>query len=226
MGPSLLYCQCCHGVFVRAFFVATPGDVTNYLELINWMLRRHDDETSVATLVETLNVAVQREDEDELSSAKRLRRLNTECGLMYGEGALRGLFLESVHRAARATVLVRNIAGMTMVELARLAQTNSYEHRWLRHEQRTERTKEREPLAKETRLGRQVRLAATPRVSGGTRTYPPRDAPVRVVGPVDSPNRVVEAVDDPTPGCGDNPRRRPRQGDDASRPISRTGEHP
>ena len=25
MGPSLLYCQCCYGVFVRAFFVATPG---------------------------------------------------------------------------------------------------------------------------------------------------------------------------------------------------------
>ena len=25
MGPSLLYCQCCYGVFVRAFFVATPS---------------------------------------------------------------------------------------------------------------------------------------------------------------------------------------------------------
>ena len=46
-----------------------PGDVTNYLELINWMLRRYDDETSVATLVEILNVAVQRDDEDELSFA-------------------------------------------------------------------------------------------------------------------------------------------------------------
>jgi len=25
LGPSLLYCQCCHGVFARAFFVATPA---------------------------------------------------------------------------------------------------------------------------------------------------------------------------------------------------------
>jgi len=25
LGPSLLYCQCCHGVFARAFFVATSA---------------------------------------------------------------------------------------------------------------------------------------------------------------------------------------------------------
>jgi len=35
-----------------------PGEVTSYPELINWMLRRHVDEASVATLVEALNVAV------------------------------------------------------------------------------------------------------------------------------------------------------------------------
>jgi len=51
------------------------------------MLRRHVDEASVATLVETLNVAVQRDDEDELSFAERLRCLNTERGFMYAEGA-------------------------------------------------------------------------------------------------------------------------------------------
>jgi len=55
-----------------------PGEVTSFLELITWMLRRHVDEASVATLVETLNIAVQRGDEDELSFAERPRRLNTE----------------------------------------------------------------------------------------------------------------------------------------------------
>jgi len=35
-----------------------PGEVTSYLGLINWMLRRHVDAASVETLVETLNVAV------------------------------------------------------------------------------------------------------------------------------------------------------------------------
>jgi len=35
-----------------------PGEVTFYLELMTWKLRRHVDKASVATLVETLNVAV------------------------------------------------------------------------------------------------------------------------------------------------------------------------
>jgi len=120
-----------------------PGEVTSYLELINWMLRRHVDKASVAKLVETLNVAVQRDDEDEFSCAERLRRLNTECGFMYGEGALKGRFLEGVYRAARGTVQERNTPGMTMAELARVAQTKRDEHRWLRLETLQERTQER-----------------------------------------------------------------------------------
>jgi len=75
----------------------------------------------VATLIETLNVAVQRDDEDELSFAKRLRRLNTECRFMYEEGALKKRFVEGVDRVARATVRERKTPGMTMAELARVA---------------------------------------------------------------------------------------------------------
>jgi len=164
-----------------------PGEVTSFLVLITWMLRRHVDAASVAALVETLNVAVQREDEDELSFAQRLRRLKTECGLMYGEGALTGRFVADVHRAARGTGRERNTPGMTMAELARVAQTKSDENRWLRLEQHKERTKERELLAEETRPRRQARLAASPRLSGGPRGYPPRDVPVRVIGAVDAP---------------------------------------
>jgi len=120
-----------------------PGEITSYLELINWMLRRHVDEASVATLFETLSVAFQRDDEKELSFAERLRRHNTECGFMHGEGALKGRFLEGVYRAARATVRERNTPGMTMAELARVAQTKGDEHRWLPLEQLEERTQVR-----------------------------------------------------------------------------------
>jgi len=212
-----------------------PGEVTSYLELINWMLRRHVEEASVATLVETLNVAVQRDDEDELSFSERLRRLNTECGFMYGEGALKGLFVEGVYRAARATVRERNTPGMNMAEVARVAQTKGDEHRWLRLEQLKERTKEREVLAEEARLRRQARAAALPRASGGPRGYPPRDFPVRVVGAVDAPTpgsgarheaaRLTEP-DGSTPRGGDNSRRRFRQRDEPPRPKPRTGEYP
>ena len=41
-------------------------------------------------------------------------------------------------------------------------------------------------LAVETRLRLKARLARSPRVSGGARGYPQRDAPVRVVGAVDA----------------------------------------
>jgi len=65
------------------------------------MIRRHVDEASVATLVENLIVAVQREYEEKLSFAKRLHRLNTECGFMYGEVPARGA-LWKVSTARRA----------------------------------------------------------------------------------------------------------------------------
>ena len=106
---------------------------------------------------------------------------------MYGEGALKGRFVEGVHRAARATVRERNTPGMIMAELARVAQTKGDAHRWLRLEQHKERTKEREALAEEARLRRQARVAALPRVTGRTRSYQQRDAPVRVVGAVGAP---------------------------------------
>jgi len=164
-----------------------PGEMTSNLELINWILRRHFDEASVATKVETLNVAVQQDEEDKLSFAKRLRRLNTECGFMYGEDALKGRFVKGVHRAARATVRERNTSSMTLAELARVTQTKGDEHRWLRLEQLKVRNNEREALSQEARLRRQARAAALPRVTGGTWGYQPRDAPVRTVGKVGAP---------------------------------------
>ena len=168
-----------------------PGESTSYLELINWMLPRHVDEASMATLIQTLNVAVQRDDKDKLSFAERLRRLNTECGFMYGEGTLKERFVEGVHRAARATARERNTPGMTMAKLSRVAETEGNEHRWLLLQKLMEQTKEREDLAEVARLRRQALAAALPRVLGEARGCPPRDVPVR----------VVRTVDDSTPGA-------------------------
>ena len=105
------------------------GEVTSYLELIIWILQRHVDEASVAALFETLNVAVRLDKDDELSCAERFRRLKTECRFMNGEGALKVSLVEGVHRAARPTICERNTPGMTMLELARVAQTKGDEYR-------------------------------------------------------------------------------------------------
>jgi len=136
---------------------------------------------------------------------------------MHGEGALKGRFVEGVHRAPRATFRQRNTPGMTMAEFARVVQTKGDEHRWLRLKQRKERTKEREALTEEAQLRWQARVAASPRLSGGARANPPRDAPAGVFGAVDASTSGAGArhdesrpwaPDGSTPGGGDNSRRR------------------
>lgn len=44
-----------------------PGEVTSYLEVVNWLLRAMLDEAALATHVEELTQAHQEEVEDELS---------------------------------------------------------------------------------------------------------------------------------------------------------------
>jgi len=148
-----------------------PGEVTSYLELVNWMIRMHADEASIALRVEEFNRASQEDGEDELSLAERLRRLNTECGFLHESGALKGRFVEGVHRAVRATVRERNTPAMTLAELSRLAQTKGDEFRWLRAEQQKVRAEEARKTAEASRLRLQARQTLVPRTPPRTRAY-------------------------------------------------------
>jgi len=56
---------------------SNPGEVSSYLELVNWIIRMHADESTVASLEEQFRQAHQEEKEDEKSYAERLRGLNT-----------------------------------------------------------------------------------------------------------------------------------------------------
>ncbi|GAB0498452.1 hypothetical protein MMPV_009796 [Pyropia vietnamensis] len=119
-----------------------PGEVNSYLELINWMLRYHADEASLAAQVEEFNRATQTPGESERTFAERLRQLNVLCGFIHPQGVIKGRFVEGVHRAARVTVRERNTPSMTLAELARIAQTKGDEYRWIVSDQRREREKE------------------------------------------------------------------------------------
>lgn len=142
-----------------------PGEVTSYLELVNWILRLHADEASLAVQVEEFNRATQSKGEEEREFAERLRQLNVLCGFLYPQGVIKGRFVEGVHRAARATVRERNTPTMTLAELARIAQTKGDEYRWLVSEQRKEREKEVKGMEAS-------RFRRTARVPSYTRTYP------------------------------------------------------
>jgi len=72
-----------------------PGGVRYYLELVNWIIRMHADESTVACLVEQFHHSRQEEKEDEMSYAERLRVSNTSCGLLHSTGALEGRYVEA-----------------------------------------------------------------------------------------------------------------------------------
>ncbi|GAB0489613.1 hypothetical protein MMPV_000838 [Pyropia vietnamensis] len=133
-----------------------PGEVNSYLELINWMLRYHADEASLAAQVEEFNRATQTPGESERTFAERLRQLNVLCGFIHPQGVIKGRFVEGVHRAARVTVRERNTPSMTLAELARIAQTKGDEYRWIVSDQRREREKEAR-IAEASRLRRPTR---------------------------------------------------------------------
>jgi len=104
-----------------------PGEVSTYLELVNWMLRRHVDEADLAAQAELFNRARQGTDEDELSFSERLRQMNVLCGFIHSQGVINGRFVEGVHKTARATVRERNTPTLSLAELARIAKVKGDE---------------------------------------------------------------------------------------------------
>jgi len=147
-----------------------PGEVSSYLELVNWVIRMHADESTVAGLVEQFHQVRQEEKEDEMSYAERLRVLNTSCGFLHSTGALKGRYVEGVHPVVRATLREHNKPGMTLAELSRIAQTRGDEYRWTQAAQQKERAEEAAKLAEEPRLRRKARALVTTRYPVRPRT--------------------------------------------------------
>ncbi|GAB0494152.1 hypothetical protein MMPV_005442 [Pyropia vietnamensis] len=173
-----------------------PGEVNSYLELINWMLRYHADEASLAAQVEEFNRATQTPGESERTFAERLRQLNVLCGFIHPQGVIKGRFVEGVHRAARVTVRERSTPSMTLAELARIAQTKGDEYRWIVSDQRREREKE-------------ARIAEASRLRRPTRPPPySRAHPAVAAASCDEVGDTVAAIPESLPGTA-QPRNLP-----------------
>lgn len=130
------------------------GEVTSYLELVNWLLRAMVDEAVLASLVEKFTQAHQAETEDEMSFAERVRKLNNLCGFLHPQAVVKSQFVEGLHWSVRIKTRERNTARATLAELARLAYRGDEAYRKLREEQRQELQSE---LAKEREEARQAR---------------------------------------------------------------------
>ena len=145
-----------------------PGEVTSYLELVNWLLRSFADEASLAIQVEEFHSASQQDDEKELEYADRLRKMNTLCGFIHEQGVIKGRFVEGLHWSVRAEVRERNTPSISLSELARFAQRRGESYRKLREEQRLERLAEARMASEAKEKRRLARAAAkAPRLTPG-----------------------------------------------------------
>jgi len=147
-----------------------PRKVSSYLELVNWIICMHADESTEAGLVEQFHQARQKEDEHEMSYAERLRGLKTACGLLHSTGALKGRYVEGVHHVVRATLRERNKPELTLAELSRIARTPGDEYRWIQAAQQKERAEKAAKRAEATRRRRQAKALSTPRYPVRPRT--------------------------------------------------------
>lgn len=140
-----------------SFSSGAAGEVTSYLEVVNWLLRSSAYEASFALQVEEFNHACQVDGEDEMVFAERVRKLNSMCGFLHTQGAVKSRFVEGIHWSVRAEGREHNTARITLAELARLAQRRVEGYRKLREEQRREREADVKSLREEARRSREAR---------------------------------------------------------------------
>lgn len=70
------------------------GEVTSYLELVNWLLRAYADEHLLNEQEAIFNGASQEEDETETAFHRRLMELHAKCGYIQTSGQVRARFMQ------------------------------------------------------------------------------------------------------------------------------------
>ncbi|GAB0497429.1 hypothetical protein MMPV_008762 [Pyropia vietnamensis] len=98
------------------------GEVSSYLGLVNWLLRSYADEISLSEKVLEFNAATQEEGEEETQFYARLRRLNAECGYIFGQGPLKGRFLQGLSWEIQTAVREHNRRDLPVEDLVAYAQ--------------------------------------------------------------------------------------------------------
>jgi len=98
------------------------GEVSSYLELVNWLLRKYADEQSLSDQDALFHAASQRDDETESEYYVRLRGLRRLCGYIHTEGQMKSRFMQGLWWEVRADVREHNTGNMPMGILVQYAQ--------------------------------------------------------------------------------------------------------
>jgi len=154
------------------------GEVSSYLELVNWLLRKYADEQSLSDQDALFHGAAQEADEAETAYYVRFRGLRRLCGYIPTEGQMKSRYMQEFGWEVRADVREHNTSTMPMDLLVQYAQRKGDVCRRRHQEQRDEEARRSE--------ARRERRAARPA---------PRK---NVTAAVTAPPRVGEAPPDPS----------------------------
>ena len=109
-----------------AIMPSLPGgrsvEVSSYLELVNWRLRKYADEQSLSNQDALFHAASQEDDEVESEYYVRLRGLRRLCGYIHTEGQMKSRFMQGLWWEARADVREDNTGNMLVQILVQYSQ--------------------------------------------------------------------------------------------------------
>jgi len=164
------------------------GEVSSYLELINWFLRKYADEQSLSDQDALFHGAAQGTDETENDYYVRLRGLRRLCGYFPTEGQMKSRYMQGLGWEIRADVRKHNTLNMPMDLLVQYAQRKGDVCRRRHQEQKDE-----EDRRAEARRVRRAALLAPRKYVSAAVTAPLQVGEVPPSPSRWSPPKVVEA---------------------------------
>jgi len=97
------------------------GELSSFLELINWLIRKYADEQSLSDQDALFHGATQGADETENDYYVRLRGLRHLCGYIHTEGQMKRRYMQGLGWEIRADVREHNTLNMPMDLLVQYA---------------------------------------------------------------------------------------------------------
>jgi len=120
------------------------GEVSSYLELVNWLVRKYADEQSLSDQDALFHGAAQEADETETAYYVRLRGLRRLCGYIQTEGRMKSRYMQGLGWEVRADVREHNTSTMPMDLLVQYARRKGDVGRRRHQEQRDEEARRAE----------------------------------------------------------------------------------
>lgn len=148
-------------------------EVTTYLELVNWLLRKYADEQRLSDQDAEFHQAAQKDNETETQYFQRLTALRRLCGYIHTASQLKSRFIQGLWWEVRADAREYNTPAMAIEILVQYAQRKGDVCR----RRRQERQGSKEPREEKRAMKRPT---YTPYVTAAVDAVPPKEVNPKV----------------------------------------------